>query len=240
MKKMILSALFSLICLGLLAQHRDISFTVGVAAPMHKNVEGGGVTVNMTYSQYFATGLGFKAGAQFIPTFAEVDNHLSFPVAVAYRTRTRSTTQRLESAAYGAAEGVAWGIFGGQEAITRNLVAGFLAHLFSNAEYFIGLSPGYIGGASSSIKTGSGSTTYTNTWTEKKLSPSLTADAGVSLNYGIGPVDIKLIPAFHYNLTGNLVQHSETFSTSSETPSSTALKPLRWAFTFSAGLGIRF
>lgn len=240
MKKMILSAIFSLICLGLLAQQRDISFTVGVMAPMHKNVEGGGVAVNMTYSQYFASGLGFKAGAQFVPTYAEVDNHLSFPVAVAYRTRTRSTAQRLESAAYGAAEGVAWGIFGGQEAITRNLIAGFLAHLFSNAEYFIGLSPGYISGPSSTIKTGSGTTTYTNTWTEKKLSPSLTADAGVSLNYGIGPVDIKLIPAFHYNLTGNLVQHSETFTTDSETPSSAALKPIRWAFTFSAGLGIRF
>lgn len=238
---MILSALFSLICLGILAQRRDISFTVGVMAPMHKNVEGGGVAVGMTYSQYFASGLGFKAGAQFVPTsFAEVDNHLSFPVAVAYRTRTRSTTQRLQSAAYGAAEGVAWGIFGGQEAMTRNLIAGFLAHLFSDAEYFIGLSPGYIGGPSSTVETGSGATTVTNTWTEKKLSPSLTADAGVSLNYGIGPVDIKLIPAFHYYLTGNLVQHTETFTTGSEAPASITSKPIRWAFTFSAGLGIRF
>ena len=88
--------------------------------------------------------------------------------------------------------------------MARSMAAGFLMSPFSDMEFFAGLTPGYVAVASDipSKSAWGGSWQYQAvTWTEKGTAFSLSIDAGMCLDYSIWRFDIKLIPAFHYNLT---------------------------------------
>lgn len=78
--------------------------------PMYKGVEAD-ATVGFTYGQFYYNGLGFRAGFQYTPSVAEVDNAFGVPVAFAYRTGTRSRRARLESGLSSAANSVFWDLY---------------------------------------------------------------------------------------------------------------------------------
>ena len=102
-------------------------------------------------------------------------------------------------------------------------------------EFFAGVTPGYVAGASGSTKSVSWDSRYQeDIRVEKDSSFSLTLDAGLSLNYSIWRFDLKLTPAF----TDNYIYHvtaSENVVKTKETTS-----PLRWFFTLNGGLAFRF
>ena len=113
---------------------------------------------------------------------------------------------------------------------------------FQDIEYFVGITPGYIAGQSSSkheTTWGSSFQYWENTWTEKKNAFSLTLDAGLTLNYSIWRFDLKLTPAFHYNLINSLAYQSSR-GEKGVGVTSTDTQPLRWFFTLSGGLAFRF
>lgn len=66
------------------AQVRDTGVLAGVNVPMHKGVESDAV-VAVNYGQFNRNGLGFRIGAQWSPSVADIDNYLGIPVALAYR-----------------------------------------------------------------------------------------------------------------------------------------------------------
>ena len=115
-------------------------------------------------------------------------------------------------------------------------------NLFSDMEFFVGLTPGYVAGMSSSHTRGSWGDSWQyweEDWTERKDRFSLSIDAGMCLNYSIWKFDIKVMPAFHYNVMRNYIYHKSSGEVGIDTIEYHD-KPLRWTFTLCAGLAFRF
>ena len=88
-----------------------------------------------------------------------------------------------------------------------SMASGFLMSLFSDMEFFAGLTPGYVAGSSSTpSKSAWGDywQHHATTWTEKGSAFSLSIDAGMCLNYSIWRFDIKLMPAIPLQPHGQL------------------------------------
>lgn len=234
MKKYLLTILAAfLCCLQISAQTRDIALTAGVCVPMYRQ-SGADMLLGVHYGQFSSTGLGFRAGLQWTPEVADVEHGFGLPLAVAWRSKARDGQERLRSGAYSAA-----GTLHANTTATTggNLLASFLLGLFSDMEFYAGLTPVWIAGAAASPAKGYGSNFVTEHRTEKRSPLSLTVDAGMCLNYSLWRFDIKLMPAFHFDPFGALVLHSDTTGPDSITFSET---PVRWFFTFSGGLAFRF
>ena len=67
------------------AQVLDISFTAGVNVPMYKGI-GSDATFSINYGYFERNGLGFRAGVQWTPSIANVDNSFGLPLAFVWRT----------------------------------------------------------------------------------------------------------------------------------------------------------
>lgn len=127
-------------------ENDEIFATVGVNTPMYKNIESD-VVVGIHYGHYYPNGIGFRTGFQYIPTVVEIDNNFSVPLAITYRTGSRSRTAKLTSAAYGVARTQG---YDGENAFKYGLVS-FLMNLFDRIEFHTGLTPGYVAGKSREI-----------------------------------------------------------------------------------------
>ena len=236
----------TLLCLNALAQTRDVGVQVGVHTPVGRRAGvGGDITFGVGYGQFFRSGLGFRTGLQYSASVADINDVFGVPVAFAYRTRSRSAGERLEAGAAGAGSSLSdGGPYRRSGDVARGAIGGFLLGLFSDVEFFAGLTPGYVAGASGAPYRASRSGanySWVDSWVEKRYGFSLTLDAGMCLNYSIWRFDLKVTPAFHFCPTDNYVYHADRLETDGD-----ALKvqgtatPLRWFFTFTAGLAYRF
>lgn len=242
MKKRSLLLIILVLAAGLdaAAQKRDIALMAGISVPMYKGVESD-VLMGLSYGRYGANGLGWRAGFQYGLEMAEVDNIIGFPIAFGYRTPSRSGTDRLFSGAVSAASTATDDVFSGRVISGGNALTAFLLGLFSDVEFFAGVTPTWIAGASSTVST-SYTTLYQdqvveNSWTERRRPMSLTLDAGVCLNYGIWRFDVKLMPVIHFDPFAPLVARTEREVDERVIANET---PLRWFFTLSGGLAFRF
>ena len=241
MKLFFLGALLALYA-NAFAQSRDIGLQVGINVPMSdKSMIGSDLMLGVSYGQFHYNGLGFRTGFQYAASTANINDVFGVPVAFAYRTRSKSAQERFETGASGARDAVLYRHpYGSGNA--AGFLGAFLVNLFSDVEFFAGVTPGYIAGASERPKRTSCGTSmpyWEDTWVEKKNAFSLDLDAGVTLNYSIWRFDLKLTPAFHYNLTGNYLQHVDSGENGPEVLKSTTT-PLRWFFTLNGGLSFRF
>ena len=219
-------------------ENDEIFATVGVNVPMYKTI-GSDVVVGLHYGHYYPNGVGFRTGFQYIPTVVDIDNSFSIPLAVTFRTGSRSRTAKLTSAAYGIAR---MQVYDEGNALKYGLVT-FLMNLFNRLEFHAGLTPGYVAGKSREIYPSyhySGLGYWEKTWTEKPLSFSLSADAGFDISFRIWRFDLKLMPAFHYNITNNYRYHIQEGIRGSDEVIRTTVKPIKWFFTFNGALAFRF
>ena len=231
-----------LIGLSAAAQVKDISLSAGVNVPIYKDFESDAV-INVSYGQFFRNGLGFRAGLQWIPSVVNVSNAFGTPVAFAYRTKTRTSWDRIYAGFEGSADVISQGaVYDNECDATGNVVSAFFMNLFSDMEFFVGITPGYIQGSSSQeheAAWGDSWQYWEKSWTEKKSAFSFMLDAGMTLNYSIWRFDIKLTPAFHYGLTGNYLYHVTTGEKNIGVTTTDTI-PVRWFFTFTGGLAFRF
>ena len=212
------------------AQTRDIGLQVGLNVPMSGQPRiGSDMMLGVSYGQFHYNGLGFRTGFQYAASTADIQDVFGIPVAFAYRTKSKSAQERFETGAVGARNQMFYR--GTHRSDAAGILGGFLINLFSDMEFFAGMTPGYIAGASGKP--------FNTTWVEKKHAFSLTLDAGMSLNYNIWRFDLKLTPAFHYNLTNNYLYHVSSSENGSEMLKDTAT-PIRWFFTLCGGLAFRF
>ena len=219
MKKiqLILALAASLIAFNGWAQTRDIALMVGFNTPLHDGPgPGSDLMLGVNYGQFHYNGLGFRAGLQWNASVANVDDVFGIPLAFAYRTRPRSTDERIQAGAAGAMDTGLQRRASGNGDVGTGMVAGFLLNLFRDMEFSVGVTPGYIAGSAGSL-------------VEKKGPFSLNLDAGWYLNYNLWRFDLKFMPAIHYNLTGNYVNSYAGNAA-----------PLRWFFTLNGGLAFRF
>ncbi|MBQ8060713.1 MAG: hypothetical protein IJ205_02045 [Bacteroidales bacterium] len=194
------------------------------------------LTYGFNYGHFNYNGLGYRAGVQIMSRVAEVDNAIGFPVAFAYRTKAISTEGRVKRGAVAAGETFGYDVIMGYRDPLRGALAAFIANLFSQAEFFAGITPGYISGESSTVSTAYWGPSFENqksSWTELNGHFLMTLDAGACANYRIWRFDLKLSPAVHYNLTNNYLYRTEQSET-------VTTKPLRWFFSFTGGLSYRF
>ena len=231
-----------LIGLSAAAQVKDISLSAGVNVPIYKDLESDAV-INVSYGQFFRNGLGFRAGLQWNPSVVNVSNAFGTPVAFAYRTKTRTSRERICAGVEGSADVISQGaVYDNECGTTGNVVSAFFMNLFSNMEFFVGFTPGYIQGSSSQeheAAWGASWQYWEKSWTEKKSAFSFMLDAGMTLNYSIWRFDIKLTPAFHYGLTGNYLYHVSTGEKDAGITTTDTI-PIRWFFTFGGGVAFRF
>ena len=247
-KRLPLVVLLLSACLGATAQTRDVAFTAGVSVPLYKGVDGD-VVLGASFSRYGASGLGWRAGFQYGLQVAEVDEIFGVPIAFGYRTPSRSGTDRLFSGAIGAADAAFDGVLFGRAVTTGNVLTSFLFNLFSDMEFFAGITPTWIAGPSSTV-----ATSYTTlmqeslveeSWTEKRRPMTLTLDAGMCINYSIWRFDLKLMPVIHFDPFAPLVACTDRWSADSSKLKAdnevvSSQTPLRWFFTISGGLAYRF
>ena len=240
--KLIIAFTAILLTVSATAQTKDISLLAGVNVPMYKGT-GTDAMLGVSYGQFFGNGLGFRTGVQWTQTVAEIDNSFGVPIAFAYRTPSRTAKERLRSGAAGARDAVEyWGPYGNAEDTSRGLLAGFLMNLISDVEFYAGVTPGYVAGSSTTASREAWGPNWEfrrEVWMEKKTPLSLSLDAGMCINYSIWRFDIKLMPAFHYNLTDNYVRHSTLYDTMAGSQKED-VTPLRWFFTLNGGLAFRF
>ena len=218
-------------------ENDEIFAAVGANVPMYKNIEGD-VVVGLHYGHYYPNGVGFRAGFQYTPTVVDIDNSFGMPMAITFRTGSRSRSQKLTSAANSVA---LTHIFDGGQALKYEVVT-FLMNLFDRLEFHAGLTPGYVAGKSrEQFPSYHSSLDYwEKTWTEKPSSFALSADAGFDVNFRIWRFDIKLMPAFHYNITNNYRYHIQEGVRGSDEVIRHTVKPIKWFFTFNGGLSFRF
>ena len=147
-KWIILCALTAL-CGKTAAQTRDIGLQVGHNAPISQSVRiGNDIMFGVSYGQFHYNGLGFRTGFQYAASTADINDVFGVPVAFAYRTRSRSADERFEMGAAGARDAMITRRPYGSREKTASFLGGFLLNLFSDAEFFAGVTPGYIAGAS--------------------------------------------------------------------------------------------
>ena len=238
--QIIISAIFVTIplCAQKPLENDEIFATVGVNVPMYKNMESD-VVIGLHYGHYYPNGVGFRTGFQYIPTVVDIDNSFSLPLAVTYRTGSRTRSAKVNSAAHGIARTQ---VYDEGDALKYGLV-NFLMNLFDRIEFHAGLTPGYVAGKSREMYPSyhdSGMVYWEKTWTDKPSSFSLSADAGLDISFRIWRFDLKLMPAFHYNITNNYRYHIQEGVRGSDEVLSTTVKPIKWFFTFNGGLAFRF
>ena len=241
-RSLILALAASLLCCNALAQTRDIGLQVGLNVPVYQKARiGSDVMLGVNYGQFYYNGLGFRTGLQYSASTADINDVFGVPVAFAYRTHSKSASERFQTGAAGARDAVInRHPYGSGDA--ASFLGGFLLNLFSDMEFFAGVTPGYIAGVSetpSRASWGNSWQYWEDTWVEKKYAFTMTLDAGMTLNYSIWRFDLKLTPAFHYNLTNNYLYHVSSGEKGTDViKDGTTL--IRWFFTLNGGLAFRF
>jgi hypothetical protein len=151
----------------------------------------------------------------------------------------KSGSQKLTSAAYAVVRTQAHD----EDRSLKYGLVNLLMNLFDRIEFHAGLTPGYVAGKSREIYP---SYHYISTgywgksWTEKPSSFSLSADAGLNISFRIWRFDLKLMPAFHYNITNNYIHHLQEGVKGSDEVILSTVKPIKWFFTFNGGFAFRF
>ena len=175
---------------------------------------------------------------KYIPSVVDIDNSFSVPMAITYRTGSRTTSDKLTAAAYGIAR---IEVYDEDDALKDGIVT-LLMNLFDRVEFHAGLTPGYVAGKSRDLYPSYhlGMGYWEKTWTEKPSSFSLSADAGLDVCFRIWRFDLKLMPTFHYNITNNYRYHIQEGVRGSDEVLRHTVEPIKWFFTFSGGLSFRF
>ena len=241
MKRLLILIWAILLTVSLSAQkaleNDEIFATVGVNVPIYDNMEGD-VVVGLHYGHYYPNGVGFRTGFQYIPSVVDIDNSFSVPMAITYRTGSRTTSDKLTAAAYGIAR---IEVYDEDDALKDGIVT-LLMNLFDRVEFHAGLTPGYVAGKSRDLYPSYhfGMGYWEKTWTEKPSSFSLSADAGLDVCFRIWRFDLKLMPTFHYNITNNYRYHIQEGVRGSDEVLRHTVEPIKWFFTFSGGLSFRF
>lgn len=173
---------------------QELRFGVGIRGPVDRSLGlGSSEIVSLSYAHYGQKGFGYRVGAEFMPKNMDVNPYFGVPVAFSARTRARSfsesVTTGLEAAAVGAVRDAVYGY----EPTAQSILGDFFLGLFNRAEFFVGLTPGYLAGTNVPL----------NRF-------SLSADAGFSMSFRIWQFNLGFVPAVHYSLTKNYVSVSST------------------------------
>lgn len=189
----------------------EVRFGVGIRGPVDRSLRNGSPEIiSLSYARYNQKGLGFRAGAEFMPRNMQIDYYFGLPVALSARTRPRNFSQSVRSGLESAAVGAVRDAIYGYEPNARSILGDFILGLFNRAEFFAGLTPGYIFGTNSPLGLSYGDKDITENTVNLNHRFSLTADAGFSMSFRIWNFNLGFVPAVHYFLTKNYIDIKRT------------------------------
>ena len=244
MKKLLFSLFLMLVILPAMAQRIDpnsfgqeLSAGIG-AATTFKNNTGNDISYWLNYSKYYSRHVGGRFGVQYMPEYMGVRDFVSFPMAFSLRTGMREANETMT---YGALLAIdmldAW--LWESDNLIVDMLAVLVLSLINRAEFYVGLTPGYIAGPDSLHET-----TYLNAdgtigtrvqGIRKAGDFYCSADAGLSFSWRIWRFTLNISPVVHYNFTGNYHIYSNNEFTVH--PQDT---PIRWLFSMNFGIGYLF
>lgn len=244
MKKILFSLFLMSVILPVMAQRIDpnsfgqeLSAGIGAGTTFRSNT-GNDISYWLNYSKYYSRHVGGRFGVQYMPEYMGVQDFVSFPMAFSLRTGMREANETMT---YGALLAIdmldAW--LWESDNLIVDMLAVLVLSLINRAEFYVGLTPGYIMGTDSLRET-----TYLNAdgtigtrvqGIRKAGDFYCSADAGVNFSWRIWRFTINMSPVVHYNFTENYRIYSANESTVH--PQNT---PIRWLFSMNFGLGYLF
>lgn len=222
---------------------QEIRFGVGVRGPVDRSAGWGSPEiVSLSYAHYSQKGYGLRTGIEFMPQNTHINNYFGVPIAFSARTRSSSLGESIGHGLTSAAAGAVRDAYYGIEPTVSSILSDFLLNLFNRAEFFAGLTPGYIAGESRSDGSSYGTYTQTDRFINLNHHFSLTADVGFSLSFRIWRFSIGVVPAVHYYLTNNFTSISDTYPISEEVGGnhSRTETPIRFHFSALGALSFSF
>ena len=91
------------------AQSRDIGLQVGLIVPVSEKVMiGSDMMPGVSYRQFYDNELGFRMGFQYAVSTADINDVSGIPLALAYRTHSKSAQERIETGVVGARDAVVY------------------------------------------------------------------------------------------------------------------------------------
>ena len=229
------------------AESRDeISFNIGLLTPMQRGVSGyttgSDLALQLDYRHFWRSGLGVRSGIVFSPDYQGFENTFGVPIALVWRTGSTEGRARVDRGLNAAGSTVRdgrlpFGAYGDGGSLARAGFGAFLLNLFSRAEFYAGLTPGWVPGAESIYRSNyGGEGGWEESGMQKPHSFSLTADAGVALTYRIWRFNLRLSPMVHYSLINNYRDYTAQYLPTYPRPLERT-KDIRWHFSLQFGLG---
>lgn len=190
------------------------------------------------YAHFNDKGLGYSLGLKMAPDFLETGHHVSAPLAFVFRTRHRSTEERVTTTVYSAAGTAITSALYRSGNFLRDILYAIAAGMFSRAEFSVGLTPGLLSGdGGRALDRGDEYYHSQYNYMEKNHSFTASLDLGATLCYQIWRMDLKLNSGIHYYLTDNF-RYNHIGSYDGQT--SVHSTPTRWFATLGIGLAYRF
>ena len=226
----------------------ELVLSAGPLTPMQRGVggyyTGADLVIQLDYRHFWRSGLGVSSGIVFSPEYQNLDNTFGIPVALVWRTgepRSRGRLDRGLNAAGSTIRDRSYNYsYGSKSAEVLGAgLASFFMNLFSRAEFFAGLTPGWIPEAEDIHRSNYKDGAWEESGIRKTHCLVLTADAGAALTYRIWRFNLRLCPAVHYSLVNNYQDYTAVFQPNYPAPL-VRTQDLRWHFSFQFGLGYLF
>ena len=219
---------------------QEIRFGVGVRGAVDRTLRNGSPEiVTLSYARYNQKGLGFRAGLEYMPMNMRIDSYFGVPVAFSARTRARSFGQSVRSGLESAAVGAVRDAVYGYEPNARSIAGDFILGMFNRAEFFAGITPGYVFGTGSSRSKSDDGMAITEQRVDLVNRFAISADAGFSMSFRIWQFNLSIVPAVHYFLTKNYIYISETTPIDGGASKITET-PVRFQYSVLGALGFNF
>lgn len=244
MKKLLFCLFLMSVILPVMAQRidpnsfgRELSAGIGAGTTFKGNT-GNDITYWLNYSKYYSRHIGGRFGVQYMPEYMRVRDFVSFPMAFSLRTGMREANETMTYGALAAIDLLDAWVWEGDD-IFVDMLAVFLITLINRAEFFVGLTPGYIIGGDSLHETSyissNGSIGTRVQGIRKAGDFYCSADAGLSFSWRIWRFTLNMTPTVHYNFTENFRIYSDNEATVH--PQDT---PIPWLFSMNFGIGYLF
>lgn len=217
----------------------EMSFGVGGCGSLSSS-SGQDLSFWLNYSKYTGNYTGYRVGVRYMPENMGVADLVTFPIAFSLRTRMREGNEAL---AYGSVialdllDTFLWE----NDNIVVDMMAAFLLAFVNRAEFFIGITPGYILGEDALRRT------YYTSGGENYIEETVTscpnkfycaAESGVNITWRIWRLTMNLTPYFQWNFMNNYQMSSRNLSDPAAPV--TYYSTPNWYFGMNFGLGYLF
>ena len=189
-----------------------------------------GYVFSLEYKRFSAKGFGYGLGAEVVRDNISTGGGFGVPLRVAYRSPIVSSGYNVAYGAYNAAN-IALRNRNrlNQKDTWIDMLGSLILSMFSRAEVFAGLTPGFLMGDSVVLPYAPGMA-MADQGIIKDGGFYLSADAGFSLCYRLYRFNLSLTPAIHYFIVDPYRYQEAALTT----------KPVRWQYTVGLGLGYLF